>query len=210
MEGGLADYGFMSPELGGYWECAAENGELRWHPWGTNNSIAGNPAETKPAQVAVLKCGEAMEAVTLGGEGPKLVSFGGVGAASAFDSAKQAWTPLPAERLGANEAYSKGLAVWEQSRARQLNPSLGKDGAKALIAKSRSANVMVPESSFIVVESAAQWKMLSEKEKQKLSANQALEMEAVPEPTTAVLLGLGAAWGLGRRWRRAPGTGCLP
>ena len=61
--------------------------------------------------------------------------------------------------------------------------------------------MIVPATSYIVVENSAQWKLLALKESQKLGGSNALEFEETPEPATALLLLGGGALLLSRRRR---------
>ncbi len=77
---------------------------------------------------------------------------------------------------------------------RGIHPHLLKDGAAALIAMSKQTGILIPGSSYVAVDSAAQERAMEEKEKQKLQNNPVYELEepvATPEPATWLLLGLG-------------------
>jgi hypothetical protein len=57
------------------------------------------------------------------------------------------------------------------------------------------ANVLTPLTAFIVVENSAQWRMLEQKERQKLKNADALDVPKASAPPTALLVaGLAAAW----------------
>lgn len=73
---------------------------------------------------------------------------------------------------------------------------------KTLVAASRESGVMLPSTSYIVVENAAQWRMLDVSERKKLDQNAALAFKEAPAPTW-VWLGAGfGLWFALRRWWR--------
>ena len=64
---------------------------------------------------------------------------------------------------------------------------------REVIETSREASVLLPASSYIVLENEAQWKMLKLKEKQKLSASEELSLyKTSPEPSSLLLMLFGA------------------
>jgi len=101
--------------------------------------------------------------------------------------------------------FADGVRTWAAQDEASLNPSILQNGAAALIDLSKQTRILIPDSSFIAVESSAQWRIMEEKEKLKLMNNQAFEFEeptAAPEPSTWLLLvaGLVMLW---RKRRRA-------
>jgi hypothetical protein len=102
-----------------------------------------------------------------------------------------------------NARYRKCAAAWLRYASWVQQPA-GRDEERARIVEaSREANVLTPLSSFIVVENSAQWRLLEEKEKQKLKHADALEIQKAPEPETWLLAAGFAAWLLARRRRRS-------
>ncbi len=101
--------------------------------------------------------------------------------------------------------YRQGARTWLLSHARWQNPGATTASLSALVEASRASGVLVPATSYIVVENSAQWRFLEQSEKKKLAENSALEFRDAPEPSTWMLaLGFGA-WLLWRR-RRKPGV----
>ena len=101
--------------------------------------------------------------------------------------------------------YRQGARTWLLSHARWQNPGAATADLTALVEASRASGVLVPATSYIVVENSAQWRFLEQSEKKKLAQNSALEFRDAPEPSTWLLaLGFGA-WLLWRR-RRKPGV----
>lgn len=98
-----------------------------------------------------------------------------------------------------NPRYQKAAAAWLRY-ADWLQRPAGRDDERARIVEaSRAANVLTPLSSFIVVENSAQWRLLEQKEKQKLDNADALEIQKAPEPETWLLAAGFAVW---MWWRR--------
>ena len=101
-----------------------------------------------------------------------------------------------------NERYRKCAAAWLRY-ANWVQQPAGRDAERARIVEaSRAANVLTPLSSFIVVENSAQWRLLEEKEKQKLQHADALEIQKAPEPETWLLAAGFAAWLGAQAYRR--------
>ena len=100
--------------------------------------------------------------------------------------------------------YQKGMDAWLQFR-RELRESGPKDAVKKLVATSRDAGVLTPATACIVVENSAQWKIMEEREGEKLRKSEALDFMESPEPSTWILGGGLLAWLAWRRKRFFPG-----
>jgi hypothetical protein len=90
--------------------------------------------------------------------------------------------------------FADGVRTWAAQDGAEFNPHLLKDGAVPLVNLSRQTGILIPSSSYVVVESAAQERAMEEKEKQKLQNNPVYELEdpiAAPEPATWLLLAFG-------------------
>jgi PEP-CTERM motif len=112
-----------------------------------------------------------------------------------FDPVAHSFIPLAqTEIIPPETRYSSGIAAWQDYFSLIYNPSLGNAGLAEIVKRSRESGVMVGSTSFIVVENSAQWKMLERKQNQKLRNSVALEIEAVPEPSTLCLLAFGAGF----------------
>jgi hypothetical protein len=98
-----------------------------------------------------------------------------------------------------NERYLKAAGAWLRYVGWLRQPAGREEERARIVEASRAANVLTPLSSFIVVENSAQWRLLEDKEKQKLANQDALEIQKAPEPATWLLAGglFGWMW-----WRR--------
>lgn len=90
--------------------------------------------------------------------------------------------------------YRQGARAWLLSHARWRNPGAAQPSLSTLVAASRASGVLVPATSYIVVENSAQWRFLEQSEKKKLAENSALEFRDAPEPSTWMLGGGFLTW----------------
>jgi len=100
--------------------------------------------------------------------------------------------------------WASALRLLSQSQDRRRNPGMpaAEDTLASLVRTSRETGVLLPQTSYIVVENEAQWRMLELLEKQKLGANEALDFKRTPAPS-ALWVGAGLVCWLGlRRMRR--------
>jgi len=89
------------------------------------------------------------------------------------------------------------LQVQQQDYDR--SPGGGWVDLKTLVAASQKSGVMLPSTSYIVVENAAQWRMIDVSERKKLDQNAALAFKEAPAPTW-VWLGAGVGLWVTLRW----------
>lgn len=117
------------------------------------------------------------------------------------------WKPVAGVRtMDAETAWAKAVALQVRQQDHERTPGGAADELKALVAASRESGVMVAATSYIVVENAAQWRMLEQSERQKLGQNAALDFKEAPAPSEAWLIaGLGAWLGWRRRGRDGGG-----
>lgn len=91
-----------------------------------------------------------------------------------------------------NASWPKHADLWSRWRRWSLNPAEVEAHRGEMLAMSREQNVLLPVTSFIVVESASQWEILQRKEAQRMGNHSALDFEEAqrtPEPAWWVLLG---------------------
>lgn len=200
LEGELAEFGERVPDVGGYF-VSVDGGALSAQRWDASQT-ASFTAEQAPHPVVLFKTGGAIAAATADRPTAALMALtGGHGELQVWGSAVGAWKPVSHIDLPSGGRYARGAGAWLEQKALVEEPSLGKDALRRLVALSRATGVIVPATSYIVVENSAQWRKLEETEKKKLANNAALELEETPEPSTALLLACGGAALLARRRR---------
>ncbi|MDD5678235.1 MAG: MSEP-CTERM sorting domain-containing protein [Kiritimatiellae bacterium] len=99
--------------------------------------------------------------------------------------------------------YGAAMSLWLDWRETVIRPSTLNAQLPAIVDASRQLNVIVPLTSFMVVENSAQWNVLAIKEKQSLAADHALAFDEFnattkpakesPEPALWLLLPLAGA-----------------
>jgi len=115
--------------------------------------------------------------------------------------AKQ-WLPLDHDRHAADSEWAQAIDLWVNNHRYAASPGSAETDLQQLIAKSRDSGVLIPATSYIVVENEAQWRMLEKKEAQKLEQNEALDFLETPAPGS-ILIGLGfGAWLLWQKRRQ--------
>ncbi len=119
------------------------------------------------------------------------------------------WSPVNASWKTVTEATVQAADTpWQRAVALQLaqqdherTPGNAGVDLKALVKASRESGVMLPSTSYIVVENTAQWRMLDVSERKKLDQNAALNFKEAPAPSAGwLILGFGLWLGLRRRW----------
>lgn len=119
-----------------------------------------------------------------------------------FDDTSQSWCPLEHQQHSIGSPWAKAIALWVNNHRYAANPGAAALGLKELVNLSRTSGVLIPATSYIVVENEAQWKMLELKEDQKLDQNEALDFLETPTPPT-IWIGLGfGAWLFWRQRRK--------
>jgi hypothetical protein len=96
------------------------------------------------------------------------------------------WT-VPVQTEVNNISYVPGLEAHAFEQALRHNPSLTSSLFADLIRQSKESGILIPATSYIVVENSAQWKSLQLKEKQKLSGHEVMELQEAPEPSWLLL-----------------------
>ncbi|MFH0880118.1 MAG: MSEP-CTERM sorting domain-containing protein [Lentisphaerota bacterium] len=84
--------------------------------------------------------------------------------------------------------YAKGAQALLDTALMEENPALRFKMRPAILTQSRQAGILVPGTSYLVVESQSQWKALEQKEKQSLENAEWLQTQAAPEPCTWLLM----------------------
>lgn len=177
---GLATFADIVPDSPFYY-VLREDGKL-------DRQAFANPEPTtvseirSPAPVALFRAGENLAAcsATRGG----LVSFGPTdnSGVEVFDAEQKRVQKLSdIHTLHSDSIYSEGLSTWDKYRHTVFHPESLNQKLPGIVRDSRKNGVLVPHTSYIVVENSAQREMLKRKEKQALSADQAMEFDEFAE-----------------------------
>ncbi|HEY1109829.1 MAG TPA: VIT domain-containing protein, partial [Opitutaceae bacterium] len=98
-------------------------------------------------------------------------------------------------------AWGRAVSLLLRQHDIERNPGGAGDDRRSLLLAGREAGVMTHAASYIVVENAAQWKMLEVGERRKLGQSDALDHVETPAPGWVWFAGGFAAWLALRRWR---------
>jgi hypothetical protein len=111
----------------------------------------------------------------------------------------KAWKRVESAVVQTQETpWTRAVALQLMQQDYERSPGGSWVDLKALVAESRESGVMVASTSYIVVENAAQWRMLDVSERKKLDQNAALDFKEAPAPPW-VWVGAGFAAWLGLR-----------
>jgi hypothetical protein len=121
---------------------------------------------------------------------------------AATAAALEFWSPAPASWRPVSGVITQPAATpWAEAVALQLrqqdharSPGDAALDLPALVRASRTTGLLLAGTSYIVVENAAQWRMLEKSERQKLGQNTALEFRETPAPGWLLLAPLFLLW----------------
>ena len=138
---------------------------------------------------------------------------------SAVNDRLEHWAPERQSWLAVRDvAKQTNSTTWARAATLQLeqqdfarSPGTANVRLSALVEASRDSGILLPSTSYIVVENQAQWRMLEQSEAQKLGQNAALEFRETPAPPAAwIAVGLTAFVVLRRRLKRSRGEVASP
>ncbi|MEN6386918.1 MAG: MSEP-CTERM sorting domain-containing protein, partial [Phycisphaerales bacterium] len=90
--------------------------------------------------------------------------------------------------LADDSTYEKGLALWNKYNESIYYPYKAETQLPEIVKMSKESGIMVPATSYMVVENSSQQEILKRKEKQSLNANQAYEFDEYMEsPAPSIL-----------------------
>lgn len=153
--------------------------------------VAQSPVE--PAALPLLRWGDVVRPVLP--DRPVYFPSGATGQTVSFWSpARSRWETLSSVVHPAPaSAWSRAAALHLQHQDYARSPGDAPIGLKALVQASRESGILLPATSYIVVENAVQWRMLDISERKKLEQNAALSFRETPAPPALWLaLGFGA------------------
>lgn len=110
----------------------------------------------------------------------------------------QKWQLLQHDAHDSDDLWTQSIALWVQNHRRTASPGSATAKLRDIVAASRHSGVLLPATSYIVVENEAQWRMLERKEQQKLGQIEALDFLETPAPPGLVLL---LCFGIWLCWR---------
>jgi len=115
----------------------------------------------------------------------------------------RAWRPVAVAPREPAPAWRDAVVLQLRQQDQSRDPGGSVLDLKSLVQASRERGVLLPSTSYIVVENTAQWRMLELGEKQKLDQNSALEFTETPAPPELWIAGAFGGWlWLRRRSRR--------
>ncbi len=103
-----------------------------------------------------------------------------------YDGKTGAFSPVASEQV-TEQAYLDSLGLWLRSSQARRNPAEAEETLAQFVKRSQETGIMVPMSSYIVVENSAQWKMLERMHKQRLKGDSGLGF-TTPAPPMWLLL----------------------
>ncbi|HNV46030.1 MAG TPA: MSEP-CTERM sorting domain-containing protein [Spirochaetota bacterium] len=182
-EDNLSFFGGLAPDIDGYF--MTENGSaLAPVPFDRKRARAVSPL---PRPVHLVRCGARTVPISTDGAS-ELIRCDGAAAMDSIaylDASTRAYRPL---RTGPSEA-AVGLAGIVDYRTLKLIPARTRALYPALVATAKRTGILNGAASYIVVESPSQWRILEEKEKQKLRNRETLEItERADEPHPALVV----------------------
>ena len=146
-------------------------------------------AEATPAREApLLRLGHSMRPLLHG----RAVSFkmaGSVARLEYWSPESASWRPVNgAVQAADGTPWARAVALQARQQEHDRTPGDAANNLKTLVKESRESGVMLASTSYIVVENAAQWRMLDVSERKKLDQNTALNFKEAPAPSAVWLI----------------------
>jgi Vault protein inter-alpha-trypsin domain len=118
-----------------------------------------------------------------------------------FDPSLNQWRPLGEQVTHKTDQWSHAVALQLEQASQSRSPGDSPHSLEDLVKLSRETGILLPSTSYIVVENAAQWQMLEASERQKLGQNSELAFRETPSPSLVALIAGFAGYIALRRWR---------
>ncbi|MDA0321336.1 MAG: MSEP-CTERM sorting domain-containing protein [Verrucomicrobia bacterium] len=173
---GLYAFAHLTPDAPHYYIQAAE-GQMTQVPF---DGGAGRVVGRIPAPAPVFEFRTPGRNAVCRAEDVAMVAVlpADLAALEIFDPASGEFRPVDARTIIAPDApYAKGASAWQQLYATAHHPATLNRERPAIVEQSRASGIMVPLTSYIVVENSAQWAMLKRKENQSLGAHAQLDFD---------------------------------
>lgn len=163
-------------------------------------AFAGWPS--RGGDAPLLRLGQSVRPLVPG----RMPRFGNAGAAAPLEywsPTGQRWQEVEAAtRIETGGPWANAAALHLAQQDHDRAPGDAGVDLKTLVKGSRESGVMLPSTSYIVVENSAQWRMLDVSERQKLDQNAALSFKETPAPSWVWLAGGFFGWRWFRNGRR--------
>ncbi|MEI8011544.1 MAG: MSEP-CTERM sorting domain-containing protein [Candidatus Omnitrophota bacterium] len=172
---GMDAYRRVMPEAESYLVTSSGNDVEKKSLWAGLNGLAAS-------DVTVIKHGAQVS--LLSANGGQVASFHASAAVSGpnefliFDTTKNQFVPLGAVNNFSDQGtFINKLSLQWADRQASLNPLNLEASLADAVRESRQLSVLIPSTSFIVVEQSVQWKVLQMNENKRLKTSSALEFE---------------------------------
>ena len=156
--------------------------------WKSNNN-------TEKSEVIILKAGNRLSIIPVCVKEMQISEFDTNllnKEISVYDSERDKFIPLnDVKGLSESDEYKKGLELVFDNYEILVNPAKFDKELSSIVKRSREISVMIPSTSYIIVERSSQWKILKVKEKERLRKAKGLEFEEdfdTPAPSIWLLL----------------------
>ncbi len=175
---------------------------LEVHDYGDDGTFRTSLAQTSAAAVPLVRAGRSLRPV----RGPAPVRFISTPDPIEYWAAvERRWLPVADLRSRSQPgAWGRAMSLLLRQHDAERNPGGAGDDRRSLVLAGRDAGLMTHATSYIVVENAAQWKLLDVGERRKLAQNDALDHVETPAPGWAWLACGFAIWLAVRRWCSRP------
>jgi hypothetical protein len=160
--------------------------EFQYMVWSSHGDQTARKAMTlSTPSVILLKYGSQVIPVLAEETQSKLIQLSQIGGAQKleyYDPEQKKFEPYPhLHMLDTQSPYIEGIGLHLANQDMIRHPSTQTKRLADLVEESRRLSVLIPATSFIVVERASQWNIMKEKERQRLKAGAGLEFEEDPE-----------------------------
>ncbi|MBF0388134.1 MAG: MSEP-CTERM sorting domain-containing protein [Candidatus Omnitrophica bacterium] len=193
-------YRNIIPEGGDYLVASKVSGVEKRALWAQSGSV-------EEAGVTVVKHGAQVSFLTAnGGQVARFPAAAGAGSSEflAFDPDQGQFISVGAvQDLSDQGMFINKLSLQWADRQALLNPAIREASLSGLVKESRRLGVLIPSTSFIVVERSVQWKALQINEKKRLKTASAFEFEEefkTPAPSFWLLAVLFAVFLVLKQW----------
>jgi hypothetical protein len=124
------------------------------------------------------------------------------GDVTGWSEGAERWLPIPGVTVHpGGDPWAQAAELQLAAGGYLLNPGNVASGLSTCVAASRRTGVLLPMTSYVVVENESQWRTLAQAEQQKLGQNAALAFQEAPSPSAVIVGALFALYTVVRRMR---------